>query len=164
MSTDEHLTELGPDVVVHLARAILGGQITEAQSTAIRRVVANGRVAAGKGPGATPAAVLLALDRVELLSIVAGSPNAGPTFAVVGPRLAEACNRAWVHRHTAGSPIERALVVEYLAALDALRELSVCAPTSGGGKVLRGQAAARVKEAAQHCLDEAEQALRLALR
>lgn len=155
MSGPTTSTQINPDAAVAMARRILGGQISEAQALAIRRAI-EGRVIAGRGPGATPAVVIQSLSRVSILEIVAD----GPMCAVVGSRLATACRQDSSRADAAA--IDGDLVTEYLGALDERRKLAVTDIVSSSGRAVRGCARANVVASVQRRLEAAEIALRKA--
>jgi hypothetical protein len=150
------IRQLGEGVVVGLVTRILCGRISEAQSRAIRTLVAQGRIVAG--PGSVTAGVVQSLTR---FGILAQDPAWETTCGIVGPRLAAACSEL-VGRSR--QPVSGDLVVEYLAALDARRALLTAPPTSSTGRRLGGRARERIVHAAQRRLDAAEAALRASMR
>lgn len=151
----QELYELGCDAVVALARELVKDGFTAAQIRAIWSAAAHRSVVAGVH---CPASVILSLVRLGVLDELDGSP----TTARLGQNLVEA-----LRARRAAPTVPRALVVEYLAALDAKRELSQ-SPTvppsalSKGNRRLRGTALAHKLEAAQRRLNAAEDALRRA--
>ncbi len=155
--------ELGTAVVIDIALRVLPESLkplSPVQLAAIRGTVEDGYAIV---EGATRYALVPGIPTLVRHGVLELYQDSRPTIAVAGARLLEECRVELRRRPAPAVVVERSLVIEYLAALDARRELAT-GRSPRVGKVLRGQARANAVRGAQHRLEAAEAALRKAVR